>query len=860
MHRTLRLAFSLTILAALAISTVASTVAGGPKVLSPSPASDRGSPAAVGGDGRRRPARPLAPPGARARRRSGRFAVRRPGIGAIRALLRPSGDRHRPSPRRAGVPRGDPVDRFEPNLRIPGPTALPPSVREAGARQMINHRGPEFAAMLGRILEGMKPFFGTTNDVAMLTCAGSGGLEAAIVNTLSPGDRVLGVSIGSFGDRFAKIAGIYGADVTKLDAEWGYAAAADEVRETLRTMPGVKAVLLTHNETSTGVMNPIAELAAAIRDEAPDALILVDSVSGLGAVPFELDAWGVDLVVTGSQKAWMAAPGLAMIAASERGWAATETATMPRFYLDLRSHRASAQNGETPFTPAIGVVFQVDEGIRLMHAEGKEKRLRPPRGLCRGVAGRPRRRSASSSSPTRRIASQTVTAARLPEGHDWKAFNGAIKSHGVVLAGGQGKLAGKIFRLGHLGSVTVDEILGVDRGPRAGRARAGAPDRARPGGRCRPGGGARGPDGDGRLGRGGRGRAGRARVRILVVEPIAHEGIARLRAVHEVDERPGISRDELCAILPDYDALVVRSQVQVDAGVIAAAGNRGSRSSAGPGSASTTSISMPRRRPGSPSSTPRPATRSPRPSTPSPSSTASRDGSRAADASLRRGEWKRAQFTGLELRGRTLGIVGLGKIGQAIAARAVAMEMVVLASDPFVTAEQAAHHGVELVAFDTLIERSDVITVHVPLTRSTNGPDRARPDRPDEARDDPPQRRPGRNPRRGRGRRRAAWRAISAGPGSTSSTASRRPARPSSTHRTRSSRRTSARRRPRPRSSSPRRSPTRSSTSSPGARRATRSTPRSSPPRRPGRSRRTCRWPSCSGGSSPSSHGRASGR
>ena len=159
------------------------------------------------------------------------------------------------------------MTRFEPNLRIPGPTALPPSVREAGARQMINHRGPEFAAMLGRILEGMKPYFGTSSDVAMITTAGSGGLEAAVVNTLSPGDRVLGVSIGSFGDRFAKIAGIYGADVTKLDAEWGYAADGAEIRERLRGLPDTKAVLLTHNETSTGVMNPIPELAAAIREE-----------------------------------------------------------------------------------------------------------------------------------------------------------------------------------------------------------------------------------------------------------------------------------------------------------------------------------------------------------------------------------------------------------------------------------------------------------------------------------------------------------------------------------------------------------------------------------------------------------------
>jgi hypothetical protein len=167
------------------------------------------------------------------------------------------------------------VDRFEPNLRIPGPTALPPSVREVGARQMINHRGPEFAAMLARILDGMKPFFGTAHDVAMLSCAGTGGLEAAIVNTLSPGDRVLGVSIGAFGDRFAKIAAAYGADVTKLDVAWGRAADPVELRARLAADGPFAAVLLTHNETSTGVMNPIPELAAAVRDAAADALILV---------------------------------------------------------------------------------------------------------------------------------------------------------------------------------------------------------------------------------------------------------------------------------------------------------------------------------------------------------------------------------------------------------------------------------------------------------------------------------------------------------------------------------------------------------------------------------------------------------
>jgi aspartate aminotransferase-like enzyme len=183
--------------------------------------------------------------------------------------------------RRAVSDRAQPqeilVDRFEPNLRIPGPTSLPPTVREAGGRQMINHRGPEFAAMLGRILEGMKPFFGTTNDVAMLTCAGSGGLEAAIVNTLSPGDAVLAVSIGSFGDRFAKIASIYGADVMKVEFEWGKAADPDVIREALAEHPAYRAVLLTHNETSTGVMNPIADLASAIREASPDSQNLEDS-------------------------------------------------------------------------------------------------------------------------------------------------------------------------------------------------------------------------------------------------------------------------------------------------------------------------------------------------------------------------------------------------------------------------------------------------------------------------------------------------------------------------------------------------------------------------------------------------------
>lgn len=351
------------------------------------------------------------------------------------------------------------MTRTEPNLRIPGPTALPPSVREAGARQMINHRGPEFRDLLSRLQKGMKPYFGTTGDIAILTCAGTGGLEAAVVNTLSPGDRVLGVSIGAFGDRFAKIAEAYGATVDRVAAEWGWAAAADEVGERLAVGGGdYRAVLLTHNETSTGVMNPIPELAATIHDSAPGALILVDTVSSLGAVPFDMDGWGVDVVATASQKAWMAAPGLAMVAASDRAWAAMETAKMPRFYLDLRRHRDLMADGETPWTPAIAVAFQVDEGLRLMNDEGQAA------VFARHVACAAATQAGLETLGFRLFAepanrSKTVTAAWIPDWLDWKPFNSEVKRRGVVLAGGQGKLTGKVFRVGHLGSVTLEEIL-----------------------------------------------------------------------------------------------------------------------------------------------------------------------------------------------------------------------------------------------------------------------------------------------------------------------------------------------------------------------------------------------------------------
>ena len=423
------------------------------------------------------------------------------------------------------------------------------------------------------------------------------------------------MSIGSFGDRFAKIARVYGAEVTKIDVEWGQAADPAVLRAELERFPDYKAVLLTHNETSTGVMNPIPELAAVVREVAPEALILVDTVSSLGAVPFEMDAWGLDVVVTGSQKAWMSAPGLAMIAASERAWAAMETATMPRVYLDLRAHRDSHATGETPFTPAIAVVYQVDEGIRLMNAEGAASIFARHEACAAATrAGLSALGFELFADP--RHASKTVTAAVVPDDLDWKAFNGEIKRRSVVLAGGQGKLdrqdlPGRPPRVGHArGDPRRDEH------PRDRLDRRRAPGPPGVGGVGRPGGRAR-VIRDRRTGR----RRGGC-MRILVAEPVAIEGIELLRASHQVDERTGLTPGRAAG---DPARLRRAHRPQPGPGRCRPdrRGRRGWRSSGGPGSGSTTSISRPRRGPASSSSTPRPGTRSRPPSTPSRCCTAS---------------------------------------------------------------------------------------------------------------------------------------------------------------------------------------------------------------------------------------------
>ncbi|MGD0861619.1 MAG: alanine--glyoxylate aminotransferase family protein [Candidatus Limnocylindrales bacterium] len=347
---------------------------------------------------------------------------------------------------------------FEPNLRIPGPTSLPDAVREAGARQMVNHRGPEFAALQNGIIERLKKFYKTDNDVLIVTAAGTGGLESAIVSFLSPGDKVLGVTIGTFGDRFAKIAAAYGADVTKLAFELGKAADPARVREALQAGGPWKAVLMTHNETSTAVTNPIQDLASSVKDVAPDALVIVDAISGLGAVPFETDDWQLDVVVSGSQKAWMVAPGLSFVSVSPRAWEAAAVAKMPKFYFDLAAHKTSAEAGQTPWTPAVAVMFQLDVALDFMAQEGLEEIWKRHAAVGAAVrAGLTTLGFKLLADPA--YASNTVTGAWIPEDLDWKAFNGKLRKYGLIVAGGQGNLKGKIFRIGHLGHVTVPNIL-----------------------------------------------------------------------------------------------------------------------------------------------------------------------------------------------------------------------------------------------------------------------------------------------------------------------------------------------------------------------------------------------------------------
>jgi aspartate aminotransferase-like enzyme len=344
-------------------------------------------------------------------------------------------------------------------LLLPGPTPLPDEVLAAGARQMMNHRGPEFGRVLAETLAAAQRVFMTRHPIIPFTASGTGGLEAAVVNLCSPGDTVIAVCSGWFGDRFADIAEAFGTQVLRIKVPWGEAVAPDAVRDALRLAPGARAVLVAHSETSTGVRNDVAAIAAIVR-ETP-TLMVVDAISSLGAIELRTDEWGVDVVVTGSQKALMAPPGLALVGVSDRAWAAAESARLPRYYWSFARMRKDLKEGEafTPFTPAIGAIYALHAGLRRLEAEGLAQVLARHRRVARAVRAGVR---ALGLRPVARDedASEAVTAAWMPDGIDAGGLLERLRTeHGVVMAGGQGSMAGKIFRFGHLGYVTDEAVL-----------------------------------------------------------------------------------------------------------------------------------------------------------------------------------------------------------------------------------------------------------------------------------------------------------------------------------------------------------------------------------------------------------------
>jgi len=341
-------------------------------------------------------------------------------------------------------------------LRVPGPTPCPPEVLQAMSTQMINHRGKEFAEIINGITAKLKEIFQTKNDLFVLTGAGTGGLEAVIVNTLSPGDKVLSASNGVFGNRFADIAECYGADVKRLTFEWGKPIDPEAVRNALKDSPDVKAVLLTHNETSTGVTSDIAAISSVIKEF--DKLILVDSISALCSIDMRVDEWQCDVVVTGSQKGWMVPPGLTMVSVSDKAWKAHAEARMPRFYWDFSKAKSYLEKSQTPWTPAVSIFYALATSLDMILAEGL------PHVFARHakIAQLARDGVKSMGLPLfadEKFASNTVTAVKATEKFSAPKLVQILRDeYGVVLAGGQGDLAGKIFRIGHLGWVTENDI------------------------------------------------------------------------------------------------------------------------------------------------------------------------------------------------------------------------------------------------------------------------------------------------------------------------------------------------------------------------------------------------------------------
>jgi aspartate aminotransferase-like enzyme len=345
------------------------------------------------------------------------------------------------------------------NLMIPGPTPIPTRVLAAMNHDMIGHRGPLFSAVMKEVMEGLRWAYETKNEIFIYPSSGTGGMEAAAVNVLSPGDKVIVLNIGNFGARWAKICKAYGADVNDVKFERGKPADPKVLAAELAKGP-VKAVFMQQNETSSGVLNDVEALAKVVRKVQPDALIMVDAVSGMMAAPLKTDEWELDVVVSGSQKAFMVPPGVAAVSISTRAWKAYEVSKCAKHYWDFGLMKEEAPKGHTYTTPPESLIFGMREGLAMLKEEGKDN------VYARHLHNRDLVRAASKALGLKLLAddshaSPSVTAIFAPEGIDGEKIRAAMRDEfNVEVAPGQSELKGKIFRIGHLGYIDSLDIIG----------------------------------------------------------------------------------------------------------------------------------------------------------------------------------------------------------------------------------------------------------------------------------------------------------------------------------------------------------------------------------------------------------------
>jgi len=344
-------------------------------------------------------------------------------------------------------------------LMIPGPTPVPETVLKAMGRHPIGHRSGEFQAVVQRTTEQLRWLHQTSGDVLVITGSGTAAMEAGIINTLSRGDRVLCGDNGKFGERWVKVARAYGLNVEVIKAEWGQPLDPEAFRNALEadTQKEIRAVILTHSETSTGVINDLEAISAHVKAHGT-ALTIADCVTSLGASNVPMDAWGLDVVASGSQKGYMMPPGLSFVAMSERAWQAYERSDLPKFYLDLGPYRKTAAKHSNPFTPAVNLYFALEAALEMMQAEGLE-----------AIFARHARHRAAAQAGMKAIGlrlyaaeghgSPAITAV-APEGLDAEHLRKAVKDRfDILLAGGQDHLKGQVFRIGHLGFVCDRDVL-----------------------------------------------------------------------------------------------------------------------------------------------------------------------------------------------------------------------------------------------------------------------------------------------------------------------------------------------------------------------------------------------------------------